>query len=378
MIHRRLRVSIAVTASIASFAALAACGNDDGSAPATTAAPAATTTAAPATTAAPGTTAAPQGPGATPEEWEKIVAAAKAEGKVVVYSVMLPNQNEALEKGFEAAYPEIDMEVIRITGGDMEARLQAESETRAEGGDLGAHINYQWVINAKNKGDLIEIIGPDARGPDWEGTPWMVDGYIQYTAFQLLGIGCNTQVIQPCPKSYKELLNPEYRELIGAVEPGHQVLMDFWNFMEAELGGEAGMGQFRDLKPVFFASAVPAQQALGAGEIGVTSYATNQLKADAAAGAPVEFVIPQPAWSPPIISYILGWSRNPNAAQVALNWMATREAQSLITINGASALPGIEGTLAQIENIQPLDIFNNTAEWAKPYQDRWKAFFGRQ
>ena len=314
--------------------------------------------------------------GVSPEEWQTIVDAANQEGKVTVYSVMLPNQNEALEAGFEATYPDIDMEVVRITGGDMEARLDAEKQTNAEGADVGAHINYQWIVNAAEAGDLIEMVGPDARGPDWEGTPWNVDGLYQYSAFQILGIGCNTNMVETCPTSYQDVLKPEWQGLIGAVEPGHQVLMDFWVFLEEQLG-EEGMAQLRDLSPVFYASAVPAQQGLAAGEIAVTTYATAQLQADAAAGAPVEFTIPTPAWSPPILSYIVGWSKHPNAAQLVLDYMATRDGQTAIAINGASALDGIEGTLADIDDIEPLDVVENTAEWAAPLQDEWRNFFGR-
>jgi iron(III) transport system substrate-binding protein len=413
MTPRRFRTALILGTACA--LAVAACGDDDDAAttdaPAASLAPAVTDaeapdTEAPAVTEAPATEA-PEGseaPGATEgstegseattagstdtsagggesagaseEEWQGIVDAAKAEGKVTVYSVMLPNQNAALEAGFEATYPEIDMEVVRITGGDMEARLDAEKQTNAEGADVGAHINYQWVVNAAEAGDLVEMVGPEARGPDWEGTPWNVDGLYQYSAFQILGIGCNTNLVETCPTSYEEVLKPEWDGMIGAVEPGHQVLMDFWVFLEDQLG-EEGMAQLRDLNPVFYASAVPAQQGLAAGEIAVTTYATAQLQDDAAAGAPVEFTIPSPAWSPPILSYIVGWSKHPNAAQLVLDYMASRDGQTAITINGASALDDIEGTLADIDDIEPLDVVQNTAEWAAPLQDEWRNFFGR-
>ena len=87
------------------------------------------------------------------EEWQGIVEAANAEGRVTVYSVMLPNQNEALEAGFEATYPEIDMEVVRVLG-EMDSKLDAEKQTDAEGADVGAHVNYQWILNAAAAGDL--------------------------------------------------------------------------------------------------------------------------------------------------------------------------------------------------------------------------------
>ncbi len=309
------------------------------------------------------------------EEWQGIVEAANAEGRVTVYSVMLPNQNEALEAGFEATYPEIDMEVVRVLG-EMDSKLDAEKQTNAEGADVGAHVNYQWILNAAANGDLTEMVGPDARGPDWEGTPWNVDGLYQYSAFQLLGIGCNTNLAETCPTSYTDTLQPEYQNLIGVVDPGSPVVTDFTVFLSEQLGAD-GMEQLRDLDPVFYDTAVPAQQGLAAGEVAITLYATAQLQADAAAGAPVEFNVPTPAWSPPIISYILGWGRHPNAAQLVLDYMATPAGQEAIAINGASALDGIPGTLADIDDVQPVDIAGVTAEWAAPYQAEWQDFFGR-
>ncbi|WP_162941718.1 ABC transporter substrate-binding protein [Desertimonas flava] len=313
--------------------------------------------------------------GASEEEWQGIVDAANEEGSVTVYSVMLPNQNEALEAGFEETYPDIDMEVIRVLG-EMDSKLDAERETNAEGADVGAHVNYQWVIDAAESGDLTEMVGPEARGPNWEGTPWNVDGLYQYSAFQLLGIGCNTDLAETCPTSYEETLSPEFEDLIGVVDPGSPVVTNFAVFLQEQLG-EAGMEELRDLSPVFYDTAVPAQQGLAAGEVAITLYATAQLRADADAGAPVEFIVPTPAWSPPVLSYILGWAQHPNAAQLVLDYMATPEGQAAIAINGASALPGIEGTLADIEDVQPVDISLVTAEWAAPHQAEWQDFFGR-
>jgi iron(III) transport system substrate-binding protein len=411
MKHKTFRTPLAL--GVALVLAVAACGDDDDEATTTeapTATEAATATPAPAATEAPATSAAPasteapastagsteasagttgtsaegttettaaggESAGASEEEWQGIVDAAMQEGKVTVYSVMLPNQNTALEQGFEAAYPGIDMEVIRVLG-EMDSKLDAEKQTGAEGADLGAHVNYQWMLNAAAAGDLTEMVGPEARGPNWEGTPWNVDGLYQYSAFQLLGIGCNTNLTETCPTAYKDALVPENDGLIGVVDPGSPVVTDFTVFLKDQLG-EDGMAQLRDLHPVFYDTAVPAQQGLAAGEVAVTLYATAQLRDDAAGGAPVEFNVPTPAWSPPVVSYILSWAKHPNAAQLVLDYMATPEGQTAIAINGASALDGIEGTLANIEDVQPVDITHVTAEWAAPYQAEWADFFGR-
>jgi iron(III) transport system substrate-binding protein len=393
---RTFRAPICIVAGLALM--LAACGDDDDNATATTTAPTSTLAATTEAPSSSGTTAssAPTsssgvpssspastpvsgsgaaGAGASAEQWQGIVDAANKEGKVTVYSVMLPNQNDALKKGFEAKYPNITMDVVRVLA-EMDSKLDAERTTKAEGADVGAHVNYEWVVNAAKNGELTEMVGPEARGPGWEGTPWNVDGLYQYSAFQILGIGCNTNIVKTCPQSYKEALDPQYDHLIGVVDPGTPVVTDFTVFLRDQLG-EDGMQQLKDLHPVFYASAVPAQQGLAAGEVGITLYATAQLKDDAAGGAPVAFQIPNPAWSPPILSYIVGWAQHPNAAQLVLDYMASPEGQTAIAINGASALDGIQGTLASVNDIKPVDVTKITADWAKPYQTQWQDFFGR-
>lgn len=311
----------------------------------------------------------------TEEEWDEVVAAAEEEGKVVLYSVMLPNQNERLAAAFSEAYPNIQLEVVR-TLGDHQARIETERDTGTDGADVSAQVNYPGIISFAENDELLPLPLPAFEEEDWDAR-WLYDGYFFNAAFQVLGIGCNTQLIDKCPTSYLDLLDERYKDEIGIAEPGSAVVQDFWRFFDVQLGGTAGMEQFRDQNPVFYATAVPLQQGLAAGEVGVAGYVTAQLRADAEAGAPVEFIIPNPAWSPPIVAYAHSWSKRPNAALVLLNFMASRDGQTAIGVNGASALDGIDGTLAEVANLEPVDIYQPTTEWFEAANAEWREFFGR-
>src|SRR5690606_25857312 len=59
-------------------------------------------------------------------DWDSIVAAAVEEGEVTLYSVVVPEINDRLESAFEDAYPDIDLEIIRTVGGEIDANLDAE------------------------------------------------------------------------------------------------------------------------------------------------------------------------------------------------------------------------------------------------------------
>ncbi|WP_116996916.1 ABC transporter substrate-binding protein [Desertimonas flava] len=318
----------------------------------------------------------PAGSADVTPEWESIVDAAVGEGKVVLYAVNFPEQNERLEAAFEQEYPEIDLEIVRVTS-EIDAKLDSERETGVDGADISFGVNYPWVLDAEAAGDLAPIeVGPNVAA--WVGTPWLdaERNYLVGTT-QVLGFGWNTDLLEgEPPQEWSDLLNPEYAGMIGFTEPASPVIADFWSFAEEQLGGEDGLRQLAELDPVFYASGVPLMQGLGAGEISVTGYASAQLEADKAAGAPVEFFVPSPAWTSANLVYLPSWAHRPNAAQVLADFIASPAGQEALSINGASPLDGIESALVDIDDVQVVDI-TRTPEWAEEYIARWSDIFGR-
>ena len=385
----------------ASLVLVAACGGDDddggaaGSVEPTAATAGGSDTAAPATTTAATTAATEPGDTATTDDgtatvttveadtavevdpaWDSIVEAANAEGKVVLYSVNFPEQNTRLEAAFEAAYPEIDLEILRVTT-EIDAKLDSERDTGTDGADISFGVNYPWILNAEANGQLTPIaIGPNVA--EWAGTPWLDAERSHMTGTtQVLGFGWNTNLLEgDPPQEWADLLNPEYAGIIGFTEPASPVIADFWSFAEEQLGGEEGLRQLAELNPIFYASGVPLMQGLGAGEIAVTGYASNQLNADKANGAPVEFFVPTPAWTSANLVYLPSWAKRPNAAQVLADFIASRDGQEALAVNGASPLDGIESALVDIDDVQVVDI-TRTQEWANEYIARWSEIFGR-
>ncbi|MET0909341.1 MAG: ABC transporter substrate-binding protein, partial [Ilumatobacteraceae bacterium] len=210
---------------------------------------------------------------------------------------------------------------------------------------------------------------PIAAGPNvapWVGTPWIdPESNYLYGTTQVLGWGVNT-----------DLLDPAYAGLIGFAEPASAVTADFWSFAEEQLGGEEGLRELAALEPVFFASAVPTMQGLVAGEVAVAGYASAQLETDKANGAPVEFIIPNPAWTSANLVFLPAWATHPNAAQVVADFIASRDGQEALSIMGASPLDGIESAIADIDDAHVVDI-TRTQEWGTEYIARWADIFGR-
>ena len=313
-------------------------------------------------------------------DWDQVVAAAEEEGQVVLYSVMVPDVNERLEAAFSEAYPEIDMELIRVQGNEIDARLDAEEETGTEGADVVANVNYPWALTASEEGRLTDFVGPNATGPDWAGTEYLINDNVQLSTFANIGLGWNTDALPDGgPTSFEDLLDPEYAGgKIGLTDPVAPVVADFYATLEDNYGPDF-VEQLAAQDPVFFPSAVPLEQALVAGEISVGGYVTNQgIVVAQAEGAPVEFASPENAWLPPILSYIPSWSARPDAAQVVIDFMASPEGQAVLGEGSFSPVPGVEGTFGSIEDASVADVQRSVEPgWYEEYYAAFNDTFGR-
>ncbi|NTU78354.1 MAG: ABC transporter substrate-binding protein [Chloroflexales bacterium] len=146
---------LALTASVA----LSACGAPTPAAgPAPTTAPVAPTAIeAPAPASVAPTSAA--GDVLSGEDLDALVAAARTEGKVVVYS--FTSRIAKVEKAFEAAYPDIDLVGVDISSTEQITRIKAELEANAAGADV-AYISDAPIVFGElvQAGALIPFVPP--------------------------------------------------------------------------------------------------------------------------------------------------------------------------------------------------------------------------
>jgi iron(III) transport system substrate-binding protein len=381
----RTRHGVRFGAAILALVAVAsACGSDnnDGGAAATTAG--ATTVASDSTSAA-ASGAATTAPSATTETsaaskaFDEVVAAAEKEGKVTLYSVMVPDINTRLTEAFKQAYPKIDIEIIRVPGNEIDAKLEAEKQTGSGGADIVANVNYPWVAKATSDGSLATITGPDATSSAWKGTDYSLNDNVLMVTFTNIGLGWNKGGAPDGVKSFDDLLDPKYGDgQIGLPDPIAAVVADFYATLEDTYGPDY-LAKLAAQKPVFFPGAVPLEQSMVSGDISVGGYVTNiGASAAKASGAPVDFVSPKNAWAPPIEAYIPSWSKHPAAAQVLMNFMASEKGQEVLAKNSFSPLPDIPGTAGSLSDVKVADVKRiTTPGWYDTYYANWKNTFGR-
>lgn len=311
--------------------------------------------------------------------WGDTVRAAADEGELTMYSVMLPDINESLEKGFEKAYPDVDLEVVRVLGNEIDARLDAEQKTGADGADVVTNVNYGWMVDAATSGELIAPVGPNATASRWATAPASAEGgLLQTTSVTALGIAYNTDLITDAPAGYEDLLKPEFKGKIGLVNNADQAATDLYAWMTDTFGEDYWNGLAAQ-DPTFYDSAVPLQEALVSGEIAVAVWGANALVQPAMSeGAPVDFVLGDPGWSPQVVTYIPKWSAHPNAAQLLYDFLASDDGQAIVGNGNVSALPDVPGSLGDTTEVTIIDLDRVTnSDWVAEQQATWRETFGR-
>lgn len=389
---RRTIVGISLLASLSMLAA--ACGGDDDdgetSAETTEAAAAATTaaaaTAAPEesdTTAAAGSgdeTTVPAAGGtdttadaADAAEWDAVVAAAKEEGSVTIYSGQALDNLNSLADRFKEEYG-ITVEVVRAVDNDLHAKLQAERDTGSAIADVMVNATLAWQLEKSAEDWFTPVDLPAFDNPDYNSElniSEKSDYFVSNAA--VLTYGWNTDLWPQGLSGYEDLLDPELKGKIGVIEPTAGSIVDFYLYLEEEYGPEFVEGLAAQ-EPRIYPSSLPMGEALVSGEIAAGSFVQVQTF-DKELGAPTDSGLADTIWGAIFNAAVMSNAPHPNAAQVLANFIITPEGQEAIAFRAASSLPDIEGTVAITDDVRRQDLDNLTPEKVAEYQARWAELF---
>ncbi len=149
---------------------------------------------------------------------QRLLAGAKAEGKVVWYTSLAGSSYKQLAQGFETKYPGVEVETYRATSNDLMTKLVAETEAKRFLADT-IETTLPVLRYLRENKLLTPYISPHlakypatakekaARGLFF----WAIDRETY------MGVGYNTRIISgpAIPKSYADLLKPELKGKIG-------------------------------------------------------------------------------------------------------------------------------------------------------------------
>jgi iron(III) transport system substrate-binding protein len=155
-----------------------------------------------------------------PDREQRLLAGAKAEGKVVWYTSLAGSSYKDLAKGFEAKYPGIKVETYRGTSTDIMTRVSAE----AQAGQIVADVLETTVppLTYLRENKLLLAYTSPHLSKYPANTKESAGGGLIYWAVDretYSGVGYNTKLIpaSAAPKKYDDLLKPELKGKIGFV-----------------------------------------------------------------------------------------------------------------------------------------------------------------
>jgi iron(III) transport system substrate-binding protein len=307
-------------------------------------------------------------------DWNSVLAAANGEGSVMLYSSQNPTRLEALKVAFNKAYPKISMQFVRGTDGDLNPKIDVEKRTGKGTADVHMVTDAAWIQNAAKSGQYsVDLLGPDFDNAAYNKAKNVINNKFFLTSAAVFAMGWNTKAVPDGFKTPQDMLNDKYAGKIGVVNPqGIAAYVDFYRFYEKNFGPNY-LEQLAKLKPRIYPSALGIAQALTSGEI-VAAPGVQPLVAEVAAGAPVNWALPTPAWGTPWYSHVLQSAPHPNAAQVLADFMVTQEGQAALNVGYASVLK-TDGSVADASTIPLPDPAELTPAKVKAYQQQWEALF---
>jgi len=260
----------------------------------------------------------------------QLIAAAKKEGKVVLYSAMDLPVGEKLGKAFEAQYPDIAVQIERSGSERLFQRIDQEFASGIRACDVVNSADASHFIPWKKNGWLAPFVSEDiARHfPPQYRDP---DGMFATTRIWLSSIAYNTNLVKPddAPKSFADLLDPKWA---GKMVKGHPAYSGTIMTTTFQLVRELGWDYLEKLskqRVMQVQSSTDPPKKLALGERAVMAdgneYNVVLLKE---AGQPVEPVYPTegtPTVSGPTGIFLS--APHPNAARLFQAWLHTRETQ---------------------------------------------------
>lgn len=260
---------------------------------------------------------------------ERLVAEAKKEGSLTLYTSITPANLDVLRADFEKKYG-VKINVWRAGDEKVVQRILTENKANRAAFDL-AHVNSlemealhrENVLQRVNSPSIAKLI-PAAVPAHREWLPTFLNIVVQ---------AYNTDKVKKAelPKTYQDLLDPKWKGRLG-IEANDQ---EWFYGVIKDMGEEAGLKYFRDLASTNGLSVRVGHSALnnmvvsGDVPLALTVYGHMPLLAKQK-GAPIEWFVLDPAIA---LSFGVGLSRkapHPNAAILFHEYMIT-DAQKLLS-----------------------------------------------
>lgn len=291
-------------------------------------------------TAAPVATAPPSSP--QQSEWDKVLATARSEGAVTLYTTFAPPElRSAMIRTIKEKYG-IRLDWVVSAGATNAERIRTEQRAKAYVADVWwTGFSVLLTKELRNIGGLASFTPPvviEEPGV-WKGKGiyTITDKGDALAVTQTRGIFpvVNTKVLRPeeYPRSYKDLLAPKWKGQIVMHDPtvpgGGNIA---FNIAVRDLGREY-WERMTEQNIAFIRDYGEVGRRVATGEAAIALGLTpNQYISFLVANAPIRPIsVAEGAYITSLPWYLVNHGPNPNAAKVLINWTLTKEGQSMIS-----------------------------------------------
>jgi len=300
----------------------------------------------------------------------KLVAAAKKEGEVNIYTSQPIDDMAVLTAAFEKKYG-IKTKVWRA--GSEKVLQRAVTEARANRFDADIIETNGPELESLHREKLLqEVASPylgDLIAPalqphkEWVGT-----------RLNIFAFGYNTNLVkkEDLPKTYQDLLNPKWKGKL-AIEAED---LDWFAGVIGELGEEKGLKLFRDIVATNGISVRKGHTLLAnliaAGEVPlaltVYNYKAEQMKNK---GAPIDWFTISPAMARPNGVAVMKRAAHPNAAVLFYDFMISDAQAIMLTRDFVPTSKKVETKLNKmsIKFIDSKVTLDENEKWEKLYSE---------
>jgi len=344
---RARRIGAAVTAAVATALIVAGCSSSSGAKPSAV---------------------------ASDDPLASLITAAQSEGKLTVYGSPGEPGLKAAVTAFSQKYG-IDAKYVRLVGGELSARYNAEKQSGAPTADA-ILINMATFVPDAIKDGLVTPL-PDLDIP---GYPWdfpekflLPDYGTAVVGLQVRGITYNTNFVKDGEiTKWEDILDPKYKGHIGIPDPASAaVYVGHWYTVGEHFGGaEKFLTEVhKQLAPnAVYASGVPASAAVGAGEVWIVPMnIASTTKTVTDQGAPLGFVVPPQTTTDQQVVLVNSKPQNPNAAKLFAAFMMSKEGADTMAKGNNETSPFDTASLPETLWDWPLELADqqkaNVVKW---------------
>src|SRR6201995_4734557 len=256
----------------------------------------------------------------------ELIAAAKAEGKLVYYTANFAEIEQLVIKEFNKRFPEITVEMVRAPGGQLITRVKTEAAAGKLIADIVDHSDRALMQPLE---DLFQDYAPP-NAADYDPAA-LISPKFWPRITPIWSIAYNTELVKTPPKSWWDLTKPENDKKTSQVfaQSGGTT----WTrvMFERQVLGEDYWAKQAATHPVLYPSGAGMSDAMVRGEVAMGPLIYNAVFPKKKEGAPVEIFFP-PEGTPvnPYATGIPKTAAHPNAAKLFLNWCLSKEGQAFM------------------------------------------------